>query len=456
MIDADPQTKASRIRQLVASGNLDEATKQLIDFAVDFSSKRELKRESVTISGEAALLGEQIRLFGLTEFTYSKIARLRLQILTLLDVIVDEFNEANIDLIREENISSLQTHSHSQINEKYPGKIDEEYKRKYRDELAREIWELIKEMPPTSIVFEGTGISKNYKSKAISYRLHSLDLRLKLGEITAVVGENGQGKTTLLRIVAGDLASSTGELKYPYLTLNGKTDWYSIKQQIAYIPQELPYWNGLLLDNLHFLASIHGITGQDNEDTVNRIVTRLRLNEYRKATWYQISGGYKTRFALAKALVWKPKLIIVDEPLGSLDINTQGVFLRDLRNLTNSSANPMSILISSQHLYELESIADNIVFLKDGQAIYSGSVKDFDKNRNINSYEVACNLSREELINLLQTINCSRIEEAGLNFIIDIPKEVTTSQLLNIFAEHNISLKYFRDISQSTRKLFES
>ena len=167
------------------------------------------------------------------------------------------------------------------------------------------------------------------------------------------------------------------------------------------------------------------------------------------------SSGYETRFALAKALICKSKLVILDEPLGNLDINTQGVFLRDLRNLTNSSANPMSILVSSQHLYQLESIADNIIFLKDGQAIYSGSVTEFDESRDENSYEIACDLSKEELVNLLQSIDYKRIEEVGINFIVDIPREVTTNQLLNIFAEHNISLKYFRDISQSTRKLFE-
>ncbi|MDJ0899243.1 MAG: ATP-binding cassette domain-containing protein [Xenococcus sp. MO_188.B8] len=455
MNGADPKTKASKIQKLVADGDLDEATKQLIDFAEDFSFKRELKRESVAIAGQYVSLSEEKRIYGLTEFTYNKINQLRDHVLQLLDHIVDEFNQTNIDVYKKETVDSLQTDSHPQTNEKFPGKIEEEDEKINRYELAKEIWELIQIIPPTSIVFEGTGISKTYKSKAISFTLHPLDLSLKLGEITAVVGENGHGKTTLLRIVAGDLLSSTGELKYPYLTLNGKTDWYSIKQQTAYIPQALPWWRGLLLENLNFAASIHGITRQDNEDIVNRIVTRLRLDEYRKATWHEISSGYRTRFALAKALICKPKLVILDEPLGNLDINTQGVFLRDLKNLTNSSANPISILVSSQHLYQLESIADNIIFLKDGQAMYSGSVKDFGKNRNVNSYEIACDLSKEELVDLLQSINCIRIEEVGMNFIVNIPREVTTNQLLSIFAEHNISLKYFRDISQSTRKLFE-
>ena len=456
MNGADPKTKASKIQNLVADGDLDQATKQLIIFAEDFSPKKELFRESISVSSEYHFLNGQQRREGLTDFIYRRRLRIGEHILELLDAIIDAFNHANINLNIESSASSPPLDSSSQINNRSPQKIDEENKKIERFELADKIWKQKKVTPPTSIVFEGTGISKIYKSKAIKFTLHPIDLKLNLDEITAVVGENASGKTTLLRILAGELATSLGELRYPYLTLNGKTDWYSIKQQIAYIPQALPAWNGLLLDNLHFTASIHGITGQDNIDAVDGITSLLRLDEYRKANWNEISGGYKTRFALARAMVWKPKLIILDEPLGNLDINAQGIFLRDLRNLTSSSIYPLSIIVSSQHLYELESIADNIVFLKDGEAIYNGSVTEFDESRDENSYEIACDLPKEKLINLLKKINCNRVEEAGVNFIIYTSIEVTTTQLLNIFVEHDISLKYFRDISQSTRKLFEA
>lgn len=136
MNGADPKTKASEIKQLFALGDLDEATKQLIDFAEDFSFKRELKRESVTIAGEYALLSEQKRIYGLTEFTYNKIKRLRGQILQLLDRIVDEFNQKNIDVYKQEIVDSLQTDSHDQTNEKFPEKMEEKDEKLNRYEFA--------------------------------------------------------------------------------------------------------------------------------------------------------------------------------------------------------------------------------------------------------------------------------------------------------------------------------
>ncbi|MEH2391155.1 MAG: ATP-binding cassette domain-containing protein [Nostoc sp.] len=212
-----------------------------------------------------------------------------------------------------------------------------------------------------------------------------------------------------------------------------------------------------LADNLHFAASIHGITGQDNQDIVDFTISRLGLEQYKKASWNEISGGFKMRFVLAKAIICNPKLIILDEPLANLDINTQALLLKDLIDFAQSKKNPISIIISSQNIYEVENIADNIIFIKNGQAKYNGLVKNLGENRNNNSYEINCNLSKKEITDFLKEVNLNyeRVEQAGNNFIIHTYKNVTNNDLLRVFIENNISLKYFRDISQSTRKLFE-
>ena len=83
----------------------------------------------------------------------------------------------------------------------------------------------------------------------------------------------------------------------------------------------------MLVDNLHFAAAIHGIRGKENEDEVDFIIWRLGLDKYRNATWNEISGGFKMRFSLGRALVYNPRLLILDEPLANLDVNTQLLFL---------------------------------------------------------------------------------------------------------------------------------
>ncbi|WP_341527374.1 ABC transporter ATP-binding protein [Nostoc sp. UHCC 0302] len=460
MTNTDPQARYSEIESLVASNDLNAATKRLMDFERDFSNSKNYRAEIIDIRGAYKDLSEDERVFGNTDKIDDKKRRLRKQIVEIAASIRDSYKLESQDIPKHENISLIQPKSeqlqtdlyHLQaLNEISSNETQLEIEKKQFIESRRQ-----KSIYNSSIVFQCDQIYKTYKSRSVKFQLSNINVSLKLGEITAIVGENGNGKTTLLRIIAGKLAPSTGELRYPCLTLKKKTDMYSIKQQIAYIPQELLPWEGLLFDNLHFAAAIHGFTGQDNEDEVEFITLRLGLEQYKKAKWTEISGGYKMRFALAKALISKPKLMILDEPLANLDINTQLLFLQDLRDLANSISEPKSIIVSSQNLYEIENIADNIIFIKDGQTLYNGSVKNFGDDRTENSYEINCNQSKEEIEDLLEKVNYKRIEKVGNGFIIHTHRDVGSNYLLKVFLEQGISLKYFRDISKSTRKLFEN
>ncbi|MEL6593716.1 MAG: ABC transporter ATP-binding protein [Bacteroidota bacterium] len=303
------------------------------------------------------------------------------------------------------------------------------------------------------LVFSGRGITKTFVSPKFVFTLPELDLDLKLGEITGIVGENGNGKTTLLRIVAGDLEISGGNISYPAFDV-AANDWYRIKQNIAFIPQALKPWKGFLKENLHFTAAIHGIRGEENEDQVDFIIHRLGLSQYEDALWSEISSGYKLRFELARALVWNPGLLIIDEPLANLDINTQEVFLQDLRYLASSTQNPISILLSSQHLHEVESIADNIIFIKNGEALYNGKMQEFGSDREENLFELTTAATKGEIIEALSHLDQISVEDRGRTKIIRTPVEMASNQLLGELVKQDIAVDYFRDISTSTLKLF--
>ncbi len=163
------------------------------------------------------------------------------------------------------------------------------------------------------------------------------------------------------------------------------------------------------------------------------------------------------RFALAKALVWNPKLLILDEPLAHLDVNSQLSILQDLRYLADSVTHPKAIVLTSQHLYAVENITDNIIFMKAGDIKYNGKLKDFGKEMEDNAFELACHLPQEKLISLLRTINYTEIEIIGHNnYIIYTAKNVTAKKVMSLFVDYDINLKYIRDISQSTRRLFKT
>lgn len=460
---------ATAIKKIITDNNLELATKRLGYFAEDFAIDKRRKYETVDFQRRYAEIktNKRKRLYSEEQVSQS-LSSLTFDVLEFLDSIVVEYNDFQLSefqkiLPSEENISPKQENDNDTDKKITDISQTKNNVKKTKLERLKDDWRKkrqvnINEPVDTDIVVYASNITKEYSRKVNDFQLTLPELELKLGEITSLVGENGNGKTTLLRIIIGELAQSSAILKYPALVNPKKHNWYKIKQQIAYIPQSLPAWNGLLVDNLHFTAAINGIKGKENEDEVNFILWRLGLYEYRNATWNQISAGFKMRFALAKSLVWKPKLLVLDEPLANLDVNTQQLFLQDLRDLADSLAYPKAIILSSQHLYEVENITDNIVFLKQGSVLYNGKLADFGEDREANAFELSCSLSKYELMDLLEEkISCTEVDIIGHNqYIVNTSIDITANDIMKLFIDYNISLNYFRDISKSTRRLFKT
>ncbi|MCE3259215.1 MAG: ybhF [Bacteroidetes bacterium] len=303
------------------------------------------------------------------------------------------------------------------------------------------------------LLISANAISKQFTRGRIPFKLHPLDVKLKFGEITGVVGENGNGKTTLLRILAGELASDTGNILYPALHVK-ENDWYAVKNHLAFIPQRIARWHGTLLDNLRFYATIHGFTGEENAYHIDYILFRLGLDKFRDLKWSEISSGYRLRFELAKMLLWKPKLLILDEPLANLDINAQQLFLQDLKFFTQSISHPVSIILSSQNLHEIERVADNIIFIRQGKTIYNGSQHEFAFDRQQNSFELSGRFDLDTLVKCFADYPEFKVENAGTSYIVTTSIQCTLYTVTGILEAKNIDLDYVRDISKSTRKLF--
>lgn len=305
------------------------------------------------------------------------------------------------------------------------------------------------------ILMECFGLGKHYQKSGFS--LSGIDLHLRLGEITGVVGENGNGKTTLFKVVTGNLQHDAGVIAFPLLQgkqhKNG-VDWIEVKSEIAYVEQELPSWHGTLKQNIQLELAQHNIKGAQNQQSTAYILERLGLTEHADKKWSELSGGYKLRFALAKALVWKPKLLVIDEPLANLDVKSQRIVLNDLKDLAKSAKYPISIIISSQHLHEIESIADNLMFLEKGRMMYSGEKKNIGEDRKHNFFELSCVLEKRALEGLLTGLPITEIEHNGLSFVITGSKDLEGQQILNALIQNNVDIEYFRNISNSAKRLF--
>lgn len=303
-----------------------------------------------------------------------------------------------------------------------------------------------------TMAFTCKDLTKSYGS---DFTLGPISLRIRRGDITAVVGENGNGKTTLFRLIAGELIADGGSLSYPICDQTGEhPNWRKVKSSIAYVPQELPVWRAHLGEMLEYEAAIHGIKGRQNKEEVDFVIERLGLRSHLNKKWKHLSGGYKFRFALARALVWRPKFMILDEPLANLDVNAQLAVLRDIKSLALNVNHPIAVFVSSQHLHEIESIADNVLFLSKGQPLFNNRRARLGEDRNANYYELACDHKAHDVEKLLETAIPVSITQDGLNLTLKTPLEYSANDVLNLLTSFGVGVNYFRDISRSSKRIF--
>ena len=295
-------------------------------------------------------------------------------------------------------------------------------------------------------LFEAQEIRKDYPRS--SFQLKVPKVLLGQGSITGVVGENGNGKTTLLNIIAGRLKAE-GTMRYFGESPSASNSWSLIKDKIAFIPQRIPRWYGSLIQNLQLKAALEGIPAAQIDDYLDDILNFLDLQQYRNLYWTEISTGYRLRFELARVLIGKPNLLVLDEPLANLDINTQQKFLSDLKNILRDKDYPTAVVLSSQQLHEIEAVADHMIFLKAGTAIFSGANTELSENdQTLLEFQVI----DDQLFETWLTEHNLDHKRSGEYFQVGGDFEIP--QLINQLFNAGIQLKYFRDISSSTKRLF--
>jgi len=301
------------------------------------------------------------------------------------------------------------------------------------------------------MIFEASNIYKKFPRS--NFELQVPNVSLAESTITGVVGENGNGKTTLLNIIAGELQCN-GALNYLGETVSSDTNWSALKQNIAFIPQRIPRWYGSLIQNLKLKASLDGIEGDIIDAYLDEILTFLGLMKYKHLKWTEISTGYRLRFELARVLIGKPSLLVLDEPLANLDINTQQKFLSDLKNILSDKEYTTAVILSSQQLHEIETVSDQMIFLKNGHTVFSGNMQELgkDEGKQVFEFQVSAD-SKPKFMEFLKTKELHHIQTGEYLQVSVDSTNVANSFLKQVLAE-DIDVKYYRNISQSTKRLF--
>ena len=197
------------------------------------------------------------------------------------------------------------------------------------------------------------GVTRVYPGKTPVHALGPLDLELAQGEFFAVVGPSGCGKSTLLDVMAGLASPSSGEVRFEGKKVDGVPDGIGVVfQEDASFPWLTVY------DNIAFGLRHAGKPRAEVSDLVDYALTFMGLKDFAQAYPAQISGGMRQRVCIARTLVLKPRLILLDEPFGALDQQTRLLMGDELLRLWRETG--ATILLITHSLDEAAMLADRV------------------------------------------------------------------------------------------------
>ncbi len=218
------------------------------------------------------------------------------------------------------------------------------------------------------ILIEASGLTRRYgPTLAVS----GLNLTLRKGEIIGLLGPNGAGKSTTLKMLAGCLAPSAGDIRINGISLRDEPK--VAKTHLGYLPEQPPVYPELSVDEyLDFCAGLHGMARNARAAAVAQSKNACGLNDVARRNIANLSKGYQQRVGLAQAIIHRPPVIILDEPTVGLDPNQ----IREIRALITELGKSHSVILSSHILPEIQAVCQRVMIISRGRVVYNEPVAD--------------------------------------------------------------------------------
>ena len=182
------------------------------------------------------------------------------------------------------------------------------------------------------------------------------------GEIVGLLGHNGAGKTTIMKMLTGFLEPTDGTI-----TINGTdivSQRQSVQREIGYLPENCPVYPEMtVIDYLDYAASLQGIPAEMRSTMVAEAISQTALSDKAHQSIATLSRGYRQRTGVAQAILHHPKFLILDEPTNGLD-PTQ---IQQMRELIRGLAKKSTVIISTHILQEVQAVCDRVIIIRNGQ-----------------------------------------------------------------------------------------
>ena len=213
-----------------------------------------------------------------------------------------------------------------------------------------------------------------------------VDIQLKSSEILGLLGANGAGKTTFIKMLLGLLKIDEGELYLLNKKISSADDRKELKSKIGYVSQHFALYDDMSVrENMLFFASMHKIDAKKSVELINKYSMELGFNDYLDKMPKDLPIGINQRFSLATAILHEPIILFLDEPTSGVDVIARAQFWKLLKELKEKMG--MAILITTHYMSEAE-FCDRVVLLKDGKKVADDSVENlYERFANAKNFE---------------------------------------------------------------------
>ena len=285
------------------------------------------------------------------------------------------------------------------------------------------------------------GLTKEYgKEKA----LDQVTFSLNKNTATALIGPNGAGKTTTLSMLAGLLRQTSGTV---VIGADLKGD---IRREIGFLPQYPQFYSWLTaLEFTEMVAKLSGLDGKMAKSQAERTLDFVGLSDAKNKKTGTFSGGMKQRLGLAQAIVHKPGLLLLDEPVSALDPMGR----REVMNLLKELQEHTTILYSTHILNDAEEMTDQLLFLRKGQLVEQGSLREV-RDKYANPLFKIYFVNTEEAAKFVEIAPWPARQENEVVFIHLEENKPVMNEVLQVLANSNLQLSKVERASASLEEIF--
>lgn len=199
--------------------------------------------------------------------------------------------------------------------------------------------------------------------------IRGLDLTIARGQVFGLLGPNGSGKTTAVNLLCGLLQPTDGTVLCEGIDV--RADVTAVRARLGVVPQETALYNDLTAqENLQFHARLYQVPRAERRQRIDELLDLVGLTKRRDDRAGTFSGGMQRRLALARALLTRPSVVVLDEPTLGVDVQSRAALWQRIRDIADTGG---TVLLTTNYMEEAQALADELAILDHGQLVATGS-----------------------------------------------------------------------------------